>query len=84
MGMFDWAEFWNPKVRAADCLNPQAASSILPIADLRTRMVMALCSKDPVPSPKTKKYLTGHSISALYRRRVLAESTTNPEIIHLA
>ena len=22
MGMFDWSEFWNPKVRAADCLNP--------------------------------------------------------------
>src|SRR5262245_26398831 len=21
---FDWAEFWNPKVRAPDCLNPQA------------------------------------------------------------
>jgi hypothetical protein len=33
--MFDWREFWNPKVRAADCLNPQAARSILPIADLR-------------------------------------------------
>src|SRR5215469_1062295 len=38
---FDWAEFWNPKVRAADCLNPQAARSILPIAYLRARMVMA-------------------------------------------
>ena len=23
MGMFDWPEFWNPKVRAADCLNPK-------------------------------------------------------------
>ena len=41
MGMFDWPEFWSPKVRAADCLNPQAARSILPIAELRTRMVMA-------------------------------------------
>ena len=51
MGMFDWPEFWNPKVRAADCLNPQAARSILPIADLRTRMLMAGRSKDPVESP---------------------------------
>lgn len=42
---FDWAEFWNPKVRAADCMNPQAARSILPIANLRARMVMAGRSK---------------------------------------
>lgn len=42
---FDWAEFWNPKVRAADCLNPQAARSILPIVYLRARMVMAGRSK---------------------------------------
>src|SRR5215471_5835809 len=32
MASFDWPEFWNPKVRGADCLNPQAARSILPIA----------------------------------------------------
>src|SRR4030095_5470663 len=35
MGMFDWPEFWSPKVRAADCLNPQAARSILPLGYLR-------------------------------------------------
>ena len=45
MGMFDWPEFWSPKVRASDCLNPQAARSILPIVNLRTRMVMAGRSK---------------------------------------
>jgi hypothetical protein len=38
---FDWDEFWNPKVKAADCLNPQAARSMLPIIELRARMVMA-------------------------------------------
>src|SRR5205823_9363879 len=42
---FDSAEFWNPKVRGAECLNRQAARSILPIADLRMRMVMAGHSK---------------------------------------
>lgn len=42
---FDWDEFWNPKVRAADCMNPQAARSILPIIYLRARMVMAGRSK---------------------------------------
>jgi len=40
-GPFDWPERWSPKVRAAACLNPQAARSILPIAHLRTRMVLA-------------------------------------------
>jgi hypothetical protein len=43
--MFDWPEFLNPKVRAADCLNPQAARSIVPIIELRARMVMAGRSK---------------------------------------
>jgi hypothetical protein len=45
MGAFDWPEFWNPKVRAADCMNRQAASAIVPIALLRSRMVMAGRSK---------------------------------------
>ena len=45
MAQFDSPEFWNPKVRGAECLNRQAARSILPIADLRTRMVMAGHSK---------------------------------------
>lgn len=40
-GPFDWPEFWNPKIRAAGCLNPQAARSIVPIARLRASMVMA-------------------------------------------
>jgi hypothetical protein len=41
MAAFDWPEFWNPKVRAADCMNRQAARSILPIVFLRSRMVMS-------------------------------------------
>lgn len=47
---FDWTEFWNPKVRAADCMNPQAARSMLPIAYLRARMVMAGRSKPEIVS----------------------------------
>src|SRR5215813_7582492 len=50
MAAFDWPEFWNPKVRGADCLNPQAARSILPIALLRSRMVMAGRSKAEILS----------------------------------
>jgi len=47
---FDWAEFWNPKVKAADCMNPQAARSVLPIFYLRARMVMAGRSKTEIVS----------------------------------
>jgi len=47
---FGWPEFWNPKVRAAVCLNPQAARSILPIEYLRAKMVMAGRSKAEVVS----------------------------------
>lgn len=42
---FDWPEFWNPKIKAADCMNPQSARSILPVIHLRARMVMAGRSK---------------------------------------
>lgn len=45
---FDWVEFWNPKVRAASCMNPQAARSILPIVYLRARMVMNGRSKSEI------------------------------------
>ncbi len=45
MAQFDSSEFWNPKIRGAECLNRQAARSILAIADLRTRMVLAGNSK---------------------------------------
>ena len=55
-GMFDWPEFWNPKVRAADCMNPQAARSIVPIISLRARMVMAGHSKDEIVSALKTAY----------------------------
>jgi len=53
---FDWAEFWNPKVKAADCLNPQAARSILPIVYLRARMVMAGRSNVDIESALKEAY----------------------------
>ncbi len=45
MAMFDHPEFWNPKVRAADCLNPPAARSILPYAYKRTELLLSGHSK---------------------------------------
>lgn len=48
MAMFDHPEFWSPKVRAADCLNPPAARSLLPYAYKRTALVLAGHSKQEV------------------------------------
>ena len=56
MAAFDWPEFWNPKVRAADCMNPQSARSIAPIAVLRSRMVMAGRSKAEILSAMKAEY----------------------------
>lgn len=40
-GPFDWPERLNPKIRAAECQNPQAARSVLPFARLRTALFLA-------------------------------------------
>jgi hypothetical protein len=45
LAMFDHPEFWNPKVRGADCLNPPAARSVLPYAYRRTELLLAGHSK---------------------------------------
>jgi hypothetical protein len=55
-GPFDWPEFWNPKIRAADCLNPQAARSIVPIFYLRAKMAMAGRSKEDMLSAVKTAY----------------------------
>jgi hypothetical protein len=48
VGALDWPEFWNPKVRGADCLNPAAARSVLPLALMRTTLVLAGASRAEV------------------------------------
>jgi hypothetical protein len=63
MAAFDWPEFWNPKVRAAGCLNPQAAHSLVPIVFLRSRMVMAGRSQAEILS----------AIKAAYQNKQLPE-----------
>ncbi|MGA8270234.1 MAG: hypothetical protein WB919_01670 [Candidatus Sulfotelmatobacter sp.] len=44
-GIFDWPEFWSPKIRAADCMNPPAARSLLPFVYKRTELLLAGHSK---------------------------------------
>ena len=45
---FGESEFWNPKVRAPTCLNPQAARSVLPMQHKRTELALAGASKDEI------------------------------------
>jgi hypothetical protein len=45
MAMFDHPEYWNPKVRAAECLNPPGARFVLPYDIKRTELVLAGHSK---------------------------------------
>lgn len=59
LAAFDWPEFRNPKVRAADCLNPPAARSMVPIIFLRSRMVMAGRSSAEVLSAIKVAYRRG-------------------------
>jgi hypothetical protein len=44
-GMFDAPEFWNPRIRAASCVNPPAARSTIPLVTLQTKLLLAGKSK---------------------------------------
>jgi hypothetical protein len=44
----DNPEFWNPKVRAPICYNPQAAKTYLPFDLLKTKLVLAGKSKSEI------------------------------------
>jgi hypothetical protein len=59
LGTFDWAEHFSPKIRGADCLNPQAARSIVPLADLRTRMALEGRSTDETVAAIRAGYRSG-------------------------
>ncbi|HET6929027.1 MAG TPA: hypothetical protein VFI45_01795 [Candidatus Acidoferrum sp.] len=48
LAMFDHPEFWNPKVRAAECINPPAVRSVLPYSYKRTELLLAGHSKQEV------------------------------------
>jgi len=47
-GMLDHPEFWNPKIRAAACLNPAVARSFLPYDYKRTELILAGHSKQEI------------------------------------
>jgi hypothetical protein len=45
MSPFDFAQFWNPKMRGPICYNPPAVHSILPLTLKRTELVLVGLSK---------------------------------------
>ena len=62
-GPFDWPEFWSPKIRAADCLNPQAARSLVPVFKLRAKLTLGGKSKAEMLS----------AVQAAYKNKQLPE-----------
>jgi len=48
VGGFDRPEYWNPKVRGPDCLNPEAARSMLPIIKKVSELVMSRHSRTEI------------------------------------
>ena len=48
MSPFDFAGFWNPKMRGPICFNPAGARSILPLTFKRTELVLAGLTKTQV------------------------------------
>jgi hypothetical protein len=64
MAMFEHPEFWSPKVRAAECLNPPAARSVLPYVYKRTELILAGHSK-PVAIAAIKAAIEKKELPAL-------------------
>jgi hypothetical protein len=48
LGPLDWPERWNPKIRGANCLNPLAAKTVVPLDRIRTEMFLAGKGTDDV------------------------------------
>ena len=57
---FDDPEFWNPKLRAPDCLNPPAVRSVLPQYLKRTESVLAGANKQQLIE-KARAAFASHS-----------------------
>lgn len=58
-GAIDWPEFWSPKIRAAECLNPIAARSMVPIYELKTRLALAGDSKEEIMDKVVAAFVHG-------------------------
>lgn len=52
----DFAEFWNPKIRAPICVNPAAARTYLPAILMKARLALAGKSKTEIAHAVTSAY----------------------------
>ena len=81
----DQPEFWNPKIRAPICFNPQSARSFAPIYLMKTKLVLAGKSKTEIvqatASALDKKELpaleTGAMCYMLSKQQYLNDEGTN-------
>jgi len=60
---FDDPVFWNPSIRGPDCMNPAAASSVLPVNLEKTRWVLAGLTKAQMIA-RSKTSATAHQAPA--------------------
>lgn len=56
---FDMVPFWNPRVRAPTCLNPEASRSIWPYASKRTDLALAGATKEQIMARLTAAIADG-------------------------
>ncbi len=56
---FESSQFWNPKMRAPECLNPAAAHSVLPQYLTRTKWVLAGVSKSEMRNRESAELAIG-------------------------
>ncbi len=59
LAAFDWPQYWNPKIRAAQCLNRNAARTIVPLDRLRTKMVLEGASTSEIIAAVRAAYAGG-------------------------
>jgi len=60
---FDDPQFWNPKLRGPNCLNPPAARTVLPQYLKRTEWVLAGVSREEMKA-KTRAAIAGHEFKS--------------------
>jgi len=88
---FEDPEFWNPKLRAPDCLNPPAVRSVLPQYLKRTESVLAGASKQQLVE-EARSAFASHSFGPpepgsfsfmLSRQGYLSDDSAGPWLPHV-
>ena len=88
--LFDDPEFWSPRIRGANCYNPPAARSVVPIVELRARMVLDGLSKEQIKenlkaalSRKELPALEGGAMSYMMSKQAYLTDADDHNMSHL-